>query len=223
MIVALMITALTLTGCIQEWVADTVSIYWDLAPYTSYIWVSEVHLQPGSYSAECLIDPVSTNGVWFSPTVKTPYSSIPIDSIDNSTSVGFSLYDRSYTTVLLQVKSSNVIVASKFMEKIALVKFKLTDEAAGVAIRSAYIAGDFNNWGKVEDITPYKLQKDDNNVWYVKVPLRSGIYKYKFVVNPTSWNSSNGFTGGIWIYDKGNPKREDESDDAASVIEVEIN
>lgn len=55
----------------------------------------------------------------------------------------------------------------------------LAPEAARVSL-----AGDFNNWDR--DATPLR-RAQGNGVWSVVVPLRSGRYRYVFVVDGTRW------------------------------------
>jgi len=54
--------------------------------------------------------------------------------------------------------------------------------------RSVYVAGEFNGWeyqpGQRRAIT---LKQDENGIWKAVVPLSSGRYQYKFVLDSTAW------------------------------------
>ncbi len=56
---------------------------------------------------------------------------------------------------------------------------------------SVHLAGTFNNW----NITATPMEKDEQGVWRVVIPLAPGRYEYKFVVN-----------GSQWVADPDNPK-----------------
>lgn len=58
--------------------------------------------------------------------------------------------------------------------------------------KTVYVTGDFNNWTVDESLRMIK----DNDQWKLTVPLKSGCYHYRFVVD------------GIWQEDPGNPKFE---------------
>lgn len=45
---------------------------------------------------------------------------------------------------------------------------------------TVYLVGDFNNWQINE---AYRLKKDKNERWKIQIPLKKGIYKYKFVAD----------------------------------------
>lgn len=67
------------------------------------------------------------------------------------------------------------------------------------------IVGDFNNWIDNRNV----MKKNKYGVWSVTVPLKKGVYSYKFNID------------GIWIVDKNNLNTvEDRFGDIRSVIEV---
>lgn len=72
--------------------------------------------------------------------------------------------------------------------------------------RSVSIAGEFNGWRM--DLHP--LSKSDKDLWETIIPLREGIYQYRYVVD------------GRWIDDPANPWRVDNGYGGAnSVIDVD--
>ncbi|MDP2939049.1 MAG: AAA family ATPase [Candidatus Omnitrophota bacterium] len=54
-----------------------------------------------------------------------------------------------------------------------------TFRIAAPSAHNVYVAGDFNNWTLDE---AYKL-KTHNGVWFAKLPLKQGHYRYRFVVD----------------------------------------
>jgi len=56
------------------------------------------------------------------------------------------------------------------------------------------VAGEFNNWDTNANI----MEMDKDGVWYIVIPLDSGAYMYKFVVD------------GNWYADPDNPKQQDD-------------
>jgi len=59
-----------------------------------------------------------------------------------------------------------------------------------------YIVGDFNNWQRSDDS---RLSRGENGTWEKRMPLSSGRYKYKFVVD------------GEWVIDSHNAEKEQNS------------
>lgn len=59
--------------------------------------------------------------------------------------------------------------------------------------KEVYLAGDFNNWSLNEDS---KLQKREEGVWFKRLSLNSGRYRYRFVID------------GNWQRDLQNPNTE---------------
>ena len=67
------------------------------------------------------------------------------------------------------------------------------------------VAGDFNDW----DTSKHIMSKNRDGIWDLAVPLESGTYMYKFVVD------------GNWVADPGNPNQSDDGFGGVnSVIEV---
>ncbi len=67
------------------------------------------------------------------------------------------------------------------------------------------LVGDFNNW--LDNRTP--MEKNKNGVWSVTIPLKRGIYSYKFNID------------NIWVIDAKNPvAAKDKMGDRRSIIEV---
>ncbi len=56
---------------------------------------------------------------------------------------------------------------------------EMTFSLAAPNAKNVYIAGDFNNWNIEEN---YRL-KQNNGAWIVKVPLKPGNHRYRFVVD----------------------------------------
>ncbi|MCD6329772.1 MAG: glycogen-binding domain-containing protein, partial [Candidatus Cloacimonetes bacterium] len=56
------------------------------------------------------------------------------------------------------------------------------------------VAGDFNDW----DTSKHIMSKNRDGIWEISVPLETGTYMYKFVVD------------GNWIADPDNPKQQDD-------------
>ena len=48
-----------------------------------------------------------------------------------------------------------------------------------LSAKSVKLAGDFTNWEKA----PLEMTKANNGVWRVEVPLASGNYSYRFIVD----------------------------------------
>jgi 1,4-alpha-glucan branching enzyme len=61
--------------------------------------------------------------------------------------------------------------------------------------KTVFIAGDFNQWSA----TANPMQKDPSGLWTAAIPLKSGKYQYKFVVD------------GTWKTDPSNPDGTDDS------------
>lgn len=77
-------------------------------------------------------------------------------------------------------------ITSKKLKEFHHVTFSFNAPTA----RSVFVVGDFNNWGVNEST---KLEKT-NGLWSKVLPLRTGKYQYKFVVD------------GQWIEDPTNPR-----------------
>jgi len=52
------------------------------------------------------------------------------------------------------------------------------------SIRSVAVAGDFNGWSASEN--PMR-KNSESGLWQLQLPLRSGRYRYKFVINHSRW------------------------------------
>jgi len=71
--------------------------------------------------------------------------------------------------------------------------------------KSVYVTGSFNDWSLDDSC---RLEKVDGQ-WRVDIPLKSGFYKYQFIVD------------GVWKEDPVNPRRERNSfGDINSLVEV---
>ncbi len=67
------------------------------------------------------------------------------------------------------------------------------------------LVGDFNNW--IDNRTP--MEKNKNSVWSVTIPLKKGVYSYKFSID------------GVWVIDNKNTEVvKDRTGDRRSVINV---
>lgn len=67
------------------------------------------------------------------------------------------------------------------------------------------LVGDFNNW--IDNRTPMEMNK--HGLWSITVPLKKGIYSYKFNID------------GVWVIDNNNPVvAKDKMGDRRSIIEV---
>lgn len=80
-----------------------------------------------------------------------------------------------------------------------MVKFRLPDY---VNARYVSLAGSFNNWNDL--IEPMRWE---NGAWITSVPLASGKYRYKFVID------------GVWLNDTNNPKFVPQSFDSELIVE----
>lgn len=75
--------------------------------------------------------------------------------------------------------------------------------------QSVYVAGSFNDWS-ISDA--FRMKKDEQGRWSIRLPLNKGIYQYQFVVD------------GRWQSDPENECREPNGfGDMNSVVEVGIN
>jgi 1,4-alpha-glucan branching enzyme len=69
------------------------------------------------------------------------------------------------------------------------------------------IVGDFNNWSTAADPM---YDREEKGAWSITLPLQSGRYEYKFLID-----------GEKWIPDPGNPKKtKDGFGSQNSVVEV---
>jgi 1,4-alpha-glucan branching enzyme len=87
------------------------------------------------------------------------------------------------------------------------VTFNFSDATA----KSVHVAGEFNNWldnvdGKVTEHAEWQLQNDGAGNWKTTVPLASGRYKFKYVIDG----------GDHWEQDRSLPS----TPDGNSVVEV---
>lgn len=80
---------------------------------------------------------------------------------------------------------------SKELPKFKAINFEFLAPGA----KDVYIVGDFNNWAKTE---VNRLSRDNNGSgkWSIDLPLGSGSYRYKFIVDDT------------WVDDPNNPLKE---------------
>ncbi|MDI6727330.1 MAG: hypothetical protein QMD44_00220 [Thermodesulfovibrionales bacterium] len=92
----------------------------------------------------------------------------------------------------------------EFQKKNNLVQYASTSGESSITVRINFyapeakkvaIAGDFNKWKVNENI----LNKQDNGIWTIEIPLKPGTYNYMFVVD-----------GKVWVTD---PKAESYRDD----------
>ncbi len=221
----LLMSIIFLTGCIQERALLEIP-----SPDTKYkvskVWVAEYTLIGGEYSAIGLVNPYAKDGIFYSNQTATAYSSIYPLQLQETTEVGFKVYDSGFDEVVLQIKNaSGLVVAAVPMLKRINVTFYLSQESVSVPITNAYVVGDFNDWGKSQDFIDnpdrYKFSLNDNGVWEVTISLfPNKTYEYKFLINPTSLGS-DGPVGGVWIQDPSHLDTASESPDANSVITVE--
>jgi 1,4-alpha-glucan branching enzyme len=133
---------------------------WSELPMTkgdSGAWSRMVHLKPGYYGYKLIVD-----GEW----VLDPANSArkEVNDLDNSAvSVG---------GVLSALAPPDPTVSGK-----TPTTFSYTDAKA----RSVSIAGEFNQWSA----TANPMQKGQQGLWTATIPLKSGKYLYKFVVDGT--------------------------------------
>ncbi|MEK6715506.1 MAG: AAA family ATPase [Candidatus Omnitrophota bacterium] len=82
-------------------------------------------------------------------------------------------------------------VITKELPKFKAINFEFLAPGA----KDVYIVGDFNNWAKTE---ANRLSRDNNGSgkWSINLPLGSGSYRYKFIVDDT------------WVDDPNNPLKE---------------
>jgi 1,4-alpha-glucan branching enzyme len=145
--------------------AKTVSIAgefnnWSELPMTkgdSGSWSRTVHLKPGYYGYKLIV-----NGEWVLDPINTAHKLVN-DIEDSAVSVGGVL-----PTVAAPDPTVSVTTPTAF---------SYTDPAA----KNVFIAGEFNQWS----VTANQMQKDQQGLWTATIPLKSGKYLYKFVVDGT--------------------------------------
>ncbi|MFH1359417.1 MAG: glycogen-binding domain-containing protein [Candidatus Omnitrophota bacterium] len=72
--------------------------------------------------------------------------------------------------------------------------------------QSVYVTGTFNEWSLGES---YRMQHDGDGRWALKVPLKAGVHRYRFIVD------------GKWQEDPNNPlKEKNPFGDINSLIEL---
>lgn len=58
---------------------------------------------------------------------------------------------------------------------------------AGAGAGLVQLAGTFNNWGQTPDSPDDMDDSDGDGVWELALPLGAGTYKYKYIVDGTTW------------------------------------
>jgi len=86
-------------------------------------------------------------------------------------------------------------------EKPSAAKFLLKDRK----FNDVYLVGEFNNWNPNES---YKLKKISDDIWAIKLNLKKGKYRYKFIVD------------GEWINDPENNSVEDDAFGGKNSIKI---
>ena len=72
-------------------------------------------------------------------------------------------------------KKSEEAFRSASPHELKKTEFSLT----ALSANSVKLAGDFTNWEK----SPLEMTKADNGLWRIEVPLASGNYSYRFIVD----------------------------------------
>jgi len=146
---------------------------WSVLPMTrddSGTWSRTVPLKPGYYGYKLIVD-----GEWVLDPVSSARKEVN-DIEDSAVSVG---------GVLPAVATPNPTVSGK-----TPIKFAYTD----IGAKSVSVAGEFNQWST----TANPMQKGEQGLWTVIIPIKPGKYLYKF------------FVDGTWKADPLNPDGDDD-------------
>jgi 1,4-alpha-glucan branching enzyme len=74
-------------------------------------------------------------------------------------------------------------MATKKNPKLMKTEFSLSAPQA----KSVFVAGSFNQW----NLSAYPLKQDKKGVWKISLPLGSGRYEYRFLVDGEWQNDPN--------------------------------
>lgn len=98
--------------------------------------------------------------------------------------------EKAVSRVVNKMEERLNVILKEELPKFSAVHFNITAPSA----KEVYIVGDFNNWTRSDSS---RLIRDNNGgTWAISVPLKSGTYRYKFVVDDA------------WIEDPANLKNE---------------
>ncbi|MCD6423078.1 MAG: glycogen-binding domain-containing protein [Elusimicrobia bacterium] len=154
------------------------------------VWETKLSLSPGTYQYKFVVD-----GNW-----------VPDPNNPNTADDGFGGVNS--VVVVTSGKAAKAgsslkqATAPKKVEGGILFSYNAPDAA------SVVIAGSFNNWNT--NASP--LKKNKNGIWTIVLPLSSGTYQYKFVVD------------GNWVPDPNNPNTADDGYGGVnSVVNVKSN